>query len=389
MKKKLRVGVIGCGQRMRAILRLVLEYDRDGLLEIAGCRDPSPLSISDLHEFAPACHQHDSEESLVGDPAIDWIFIGSWNCHHAAQVVAALASGKHVFCEKPLALSIEDCIAVRDAIAKSGRNFFFGLVLRYSPFYQKIAEYLHCGKIGRIISVEFNENLSPAHGGYIFGNWRRFRRNAGTHLLEKCCHDLDLANWLLDSVPVRAASFGGNNFFVKENAHLNAESTYSRWFDLEGVDPFIADGDIVDNQVAILEYANGIRATFHTNCNSALPERRFYICGTLGTVRADAIKGEIEISLIGGDQTIERILGEDGEVGGHAGGDRVMARGIIDTLLNGAEPLASVEEGINSAVAAFGIDQALDEGTIIDLRPLWARVNYAASAKKGSFNPCE
>jgi len=81
----------------------------------------------------------------------------------------------------------------------TGRLFNIGLTLRYSPHYRKIKQLLESGAVGDIISMEFNETLDFNHGGYIMGNWRRLREYAGTHLLEKCCHDIDLVNWMVGS----------------------------------------------------------------------------------------------------------------------------------------------------------------------------------------------
>ena len=74
-------------------------------------------------------------------------------------------------------------------------------------------------------------------------------------------------------------------------------TSYSSWPDPQPVRPSPFDGkaDIFDNQVAILEYANGVRGTFHTNCNTGTPERRFYLCGTEGTLRADVVAHTIGV----------------------------------------------------------------------------------------------
>jgi predicted dehydrogenase len=134
-------------------------------------------------------------------------------------------------------------------------------------------------------------------------------------------------------------------------------------------DPFRAEKDILDNQVVILEYANGARATFHTNANGAIIERRFYILGSEGTLRADAATGSIEFQRIGPSETVQRR--ESGYAGGHNGGDEVMAANLADSMLHGVPPLAGVEEGIRSAIICFGIDEAQRTGSVVDLLPLW------------------
>jgi predicted dehydrogenase len=139
------------------------------------------------------------------------------------------------------------------------------------------------------------------------------------------------------------------------------------------IDPFNDDKDIVDNQVAILEFASGVRATFHTNANAALPERRFYIVGTRGTIRADARAGRLEVHFV--DPRAEpRHIEVEGR-GGHAGGDETMVAEVAETLLEGAAPVAGMREGLFSLVAALGIDAALDTGEVHDLAPFWERAN--------------
>ena len=372
------IGVIGYGARLRGVIRRILAEDAEKRLFVVAGYDPDPISQEAIRkDFGPDCRICSSEEALVNDPELGWVFIGSWNCHHARQAVLALQAGKNVFCEKPLATSLADCLSIRDAAEKSGRVFAFGLVLRYSPHCQRLKEVIRSGVLGRIVSFEFNETVAFNHGGYIFGNWRRERQNAGTHILEKCCHDLDLANWFIDSLPVKVASFGGRNFFIPENAgrvdqigpNENGDAAYSTWADPHRRSPFDGQGDILDNQVVVLEYANGVRGTFHANCNAGIPERRFYICGSEGSVRGDLLSGQIEVQKIGWDTKREKI--ETFGAGSHGGGDEVMAKALVETLLQGAPPLTSVEEGIRAAVVAFGIDQAADENRVIDLQEMW------------------
>jgi predicted dehydrogenase len=385
-----RIGVIGCGVRLRGVLRHLLQSAPSGRIQLAAVYDPHPKSRQAVRdELGVTFAEEASEETLVRRADIDWVFIGSWNSQHSRQAILALLAGRHVFCEKPLATNLDDCLAIRAAVEKSGRTFAFGLVLRYSPLYQKVHQIVSSGRLGQLISFEFNETLGFNHGGYIFGNWRRNTKNAGSHLLEKCCHDLDLANWIIGSLPVRVASFGGRDFFCPENAgqveqigpNSKGEPAYSTWADQERVSPFSDGADIVDNQVAILEYANGVRATFHTNCNAAILERRFYICGTKGALRADAISGIIEVQRIGHNSEPEQI--DTGLAGGHAGGDDRMGPALAETLLHGKPPLASIDEGIRSSTVAFAIDRAMAAGQVVDLHPDWLRCGIPATVARG------
>lgn len=381
--EKIRIAMVGCGHRPRGVARLLLAQATPAAerLEIVALCDPSPEAIAAAHaECAPGARVFADVESLLNESDADWVMIGSWNAFHADQIVAALKAGKHVFAEKPLAITLDDCLRIQAALREAGdRRFFFGLVLRYAPIYRRIKELLDQGVVGDPVSFEFNETLDFNHGGYIHGNWRRHREYAGTHLLEKCCHDFDLVNWLLGSVPVRAASFGGRDVFRPENKHLadaippapDGRVPYCAWPDPARVDPFSPGSSIVDNQVAILEYASGVRATFHTNCHAALRERRIYLLGTRGALRADAVTGRIEWQRIGFDTLVESV--EFPDRGGHSGADAVMVRHLAETMVNGAAPLATLEDGLKATVACLGVDDALDTGAVVDLRPLWHR----------------
>lgn len=379
----IRIGLIGCGGRIRGVVKHLLDSPQGGRLAVTAMFDPHPGAIAETKRYLGIeATVHASVEALLRDGGVDWVMIGSWNCFHVDQAVAALAAGKDVFCEKPLATSLADSLRLRAALAAAPeRRFFFGLVLRYTPLYRKVKELFASGLLGRVVSFEFNETIAFNHGGYIHGNWRRDRAKSGTHLLEKCCHDFDLVNWLLGSLPVRAASFGGTDVFRPENRHLadrlgrdaKGNRAYEAWPDPLRIDPFSPGNTVVDNQVAILEYANGVRATFHTNCNAAILERRMYFCGTEGTLRVDAITGRIEIQRIGFETKPEIIdVTESSE--GHLGGDSRMAAHLARTMLENAPPLATLEDGLRSAVGCFGVDEALDTGRVVDLRPLWQQV---------------
>ncbi len=394
-----RVGIIGAGARIQGLCRL-LQWQDAPITFTAVC-DPDPAAVAVARQTLGAdLEVYDDYRRLVASGQVDWVFVGSWNVYHRPHSVAALEAGKHVFCEKPLATTLEDCLAIRDAWRRSGRRFAIGFTLRYAPHYQKVKELLDAGMVGRVISLEFNETLDFNHGGFIHSDWRRLRRNAGTHLLEKCCHDLDLVNWLLDSRPARVASFGGLDFFVPENAHqadrIGVDSAgrraYRTWSDLYRIsdalvgdlDPFTCDKDIVDNQVAILEYACGARATFHTNCNSALPERRMHILGTEGTIRADLVAGVIEVARIGFQR--RRTVLETGAAGGHGGGDLLLVQALTQYMLEEIEPDPGLEDALVAAVSAFGIDQAMDEGRVVDMQPYWDAVDRgeAPDSRAGS-----
>jgi predicted dehydrogenase len=380
--KSVGVGVIGCGTRIRMVLEGIRRMGNG--FRVESICDPSPSSIRAIQKtFNPSARVFRDYRDVANDPRVDWVYVGSWNCFHRAHATAAMESGKHVFCEKPLATTLEDCLAMKRSHERTGKMFCVGFTLRFSPHYRKIRELVAGGAIGDIVSMEFNETLHFDHGGFIHGDWRRLRANAGPHLLEKCCHDIDLAHWLVGSVPLKVASFGGRNFFVPRNNRLirkigprpNGHRPFG-WGPMKSLNPFTAGQDIVDNQVAIMEFANQARASFHTNCSTNIYERRMYLCGTLGTLRADVIKGRIELRSFGYHRKIQSI--PSGGSGGHGGGDVLLYREMAAAMHDGVAPASTLEDGLKAAVTCFGIDRAMETGRVVDLTASWKSAGISA-----------
>jgi predicted dehydrogenase len=386
----IKIGLLGCGLRVRCILQHLFEIDISRQIQIAAVYDPDPLSIEELKKLTEQQFQIlSTEDELINHSDINWIWIGSWNYHHAKQVLRCLQAGKNIFCEKPLVTSFEDGLKIYEAWRETKTIFSLGLVLRYAGIYQAIRHILEANILGKTVSFEFNETLPFYHGGYIHGNWRRFEANSGGHMLEKCCHDLDLASWFIKSLPVRVASFGGLSIFKPENTYLiekigqspDGKNPYDQWFDAHHVDPFLSAKDTIDNQVVILEYENGVRATFHTNCHSAIPERRFHICGMEGTLRADLWQGNIEYKRAGFETQTEIIQSKE-HTDGHGGGDRIITRNLLQTMLGNEKPLAGIMEGLQFTCVALAIDESMKTGKIVDLRPCWERIKELEGNKK-------
>ena len=377
MEKKIKIAVIGNGGRAQYVVNRLIIDSKKGV-EIISVYDPDEQeSERSLRmwksENAKICS---SFRDAIDMPGVEWVMVFSPNAYHKEHILYSFSAGKHVFAEKPLATKINDCSEIYTAHKNSGKFFATGFVLRYAPLYRKAKEILDSGKIGKIISIDANENIKPAHGGYIMMNWRRFTSEAGPHILEKCCHDLDLINWFCESIPTRVASFGGLNFFIPENEKLtkrNGRNIFKEWRDPHGADsPFMSEKDIMDNQVGILEYRNGIRVMFQATMSNAIPERRMYFSCTEGTMRLELYSGILEYKILGENELRKVELAG----GGHGGGDSYIMQELFKTMTEGVSPRCSGEEGLKSAVTSLALDLAAKEGRIVDLESIWQSLNH-------------
>jgi hypothetical protein len=114
-----------------------------------------------------------------------------------------------------------------------------------------------------------------------------------------------------------------------------------------------------------------VRATFHTNCNAGIPERRMYILGTEGALRADLYARTIQVKRIGFGTAIEDVPVH--AAGSHGGGDNFLTQELTASMLERAPGTVGMDDGITSAVTCFAIDEALNTGRVVDVRPYWER----------------
>lgn len=373
MEKRFGVAVLGAGNRARYVVKNLLR-DSGGAVRVVSAFDPDRTLLDEtlrkIWGSSDALAASSAEEAIHA-PGVDWVMVFSPNSCHRDHILAAFAAGKDVFAEKPLATTIDACKEISEAQRRSGRVFATGFVLRYAPIYRRAKELLDSGMFGRLLLIEGNENIAPDHGGYIMCNWRRLTKFAGPHILEKCCHDLDLINWFCGSLPSRVASFGGRDFFKPENNRLMekyGEKTFKSWWDPHAqATPFTDDTDLMDNQVSIAEFRNRIRVTFTATMSNAIPERRLSFACAEGTMKLNLYSNIIRYRRLGDEGVTELNFSGDG----HGGGDSYIMKELYETMSWGVPPKCSGAEGLRSAVFALALDQAARNGEIVDLEPVW------------------
>jgi predicted dehydrogenase len=375
---KIGVAVVGAGQRAYYVVKNLLN-DSDGNVEVKRVFDPDmEVAKESVEHWGGTAVICDDYQSAINSDDVDWVMVFSPNVYHCEHVCYGFDCGKHVFSEKPLATSIEDCKTIYKKYNENDRLFATGFVLRYAPIYAKVKELLDEKYIGDIISIDANENIAPSHGSYIMQNWRRRKELAGPHILEKCAHDLDLLNWFVGCLPSKIASFGGLDFFVPENKHLldkfkndNGDTIFGGWKDPHKVsNPFESDKNLMDNQVAIIQYRNNVRVMFQATMSNAIPERRMYISGTEGTIIAELYSSTLKYKRHDSDEVMIKFGGD-----GHGGGDSFIMKELYKSMADGMEPASSGDEGLESSVLAMAIDEAAESSSIVDLEPVWKTMN--------------
>lgn len=374
-EKHIKVAVIACGGRSQYVVGNLLR-DSHRNVEIVSTYDPDPAQMERAceHWKTPETLRCKSSQEAIHAPGVEWVMVFSPNAYHKQYILEGFAAGKHVFSEKPLATTVEDAKSIYDAYRQSGLLFATGFVLRYGKIYRKLKELLASGHFGRILSVDANEHITPGHGGYIQCNWRRQSAISGPHILEKCCHDLDLLIWMCESLPAKVMAFGANDLFRSEYAYLEKKvgrELFHEWPDPHGIEtPFNDDSDMMDNLISIAEFRNGIRVSFNATMCNPIPERRMYFHCTEGNVEVELYSQRLAYQKLGDrEKTIIEYKGD-----GHAGGDDFIMKELYETMCTGKEPACSGSEGLESAVYALAIDEAARTKQIVDVEKTWQKL---------------
>ena len=194
----LRVGLIGAGNLARWVHLPIVQ--KSGGMELrAVCSASGARGLTYAKRFGAryCCSEY---EELLRDPEVDAVFIVTRNQHHAAQAIAALEAGKHVFVEKPMALTAEECQRIEQAVRASGRQLTVGFNRRFAPFYVEQKRRLR----GRTTPVVVNCRInSPG----ISGSYWMADPAIGGAILGEACHFVDLMYWLLDAEPVSVSAW--------------------------------------------------------------------------------------------------------------------------------------------------------------------------------------
>ncbi len=375
----MRIGIVGLGLRASHVVSQLKRAMPE--LQVSGYVDPNPGGLAYLSQAAVPERAYPDLASLL-ESKPDLLLVASPNHLHLEHIKQGLAAGVPIFAEKPIVVSREQTFALAKLLAEHGTGQVqVGLVLRYARHMRSLREAQDEGLLGSVVSIEANEHIAPYHGAFFMRDWRRLTKYSGGFMLEKCCHDLDMYNMIAASRPVRVASFGGRSSFVPANAPGPGDdaSVYrqkaSMWEAAE--DAFAADGDIVDNQVAILEYASGARLAFHTNSYVPDEQRRFCVIGTEGMAEGDLVRGDLKITSARTRATLRECdFSSHADSGMHYGADELMAQDLARYLRGEIKSLpVSAVDCMVAGLTAMALDEARTSGTVVDLKPTWEKLD--------------
>ena len=283
------------------------------LVAVLGSKAAGAAAFAAKHPVEAAYSKLDE---FLAHPDLDAVWIASPPDLHCAQALAALAAGKHVLCEKPMAVSVAECKAMTKAAAKAGRELRIGFNNRAHPALQKLVKAIAAGRFGEALEARvqvYHPYPAPPPA------WRQNRKRSGGWAIgDVGTHLLDVLRWMMQS----------------EASAVSGHLTNRCW-------GFKTD----DHAQVSVRFRNGAigAITACTGAGGGAPRVEFY--GTKGyfALRGGlfGMAGDLETGLKGQAAKFEKIDAFD-TYGGEVEAFAAQARGRATSLASGEDGAANI-----------------------------------------------
>lgn len=182
------VGLISCGNMGMSLADALVASGAGRLVAVADVDEAKATAAGE--KLAAAVYR--SHHDLLTHPGLDAVLVAAPPFLHAPLALDAIAAGKHVFVEKPFALTLEDCDRIIDAARRANVRLMVGQVLRYYPTWRYLRERVAAGAIGRPLGARVTR-IGGGWGAWDV-TWRRERAKSGGMILEIHAHEIDFLN---------------------------------------------------------------------------------------------------------------------------------------------------------------------------------------------------
>lgn len=352
MAGKIRWGVIGCGGI--AARRTIPEFKRMAKTgELVAVMDINPETAENVaKQFDIPFHCSTEKELLERD--IDAVYIATPQAAHCRQVIQAAEAGKHILCEKPIAITAEEVDLMEKAITDANVKFMLGFCMRNNIYNRKARELVQTGSLGQMVMgrAQLTCWYPPIQGA-----WRQDASiSHGGCLIDMGTHCLDLLEWIMDSPIVEVTGF---------------QSLMTHKYPTT----------IEDSSTIAIRFANGAHGIIdnYFNLPDAAAQNSLELHGTKGSIIGQGTIGQDPtgkmFSIIQAQET-----GYNANQVRSAEASRVeynfegkglygqMIEEFSNCILDGKEPPVTLEDGRHSVNLVNAIYKAVKEKRVIDVK---------------------
>jgi len=378
--EKARIAIIGTGSRGQFHIQNLLNVPHAEIVAICDNYQPN-LDLAAA--LCPKAKKYTDYRDVLQSKDVQGILIATPLHVHSIITIAGLKAGKHVFCEKSMARTVEQCKEMYDTYKQTGKVLFIGHQRMFDPKYLKALEMVHSGAIGEIVGLRnfwFRNNdwrrtvPSPSLERKI--NWRLYKDSSGGLMTELGTHQIQMGTWALKSLP----------------DYIMGSGDLMYWKD---------GREVYDNVQVIYHYPNGVKLTFESIISNKFYGMGEEILGDKGTIELDKGKlffeeikpapgiqqlvNQIEHKIFDvvpvagpswipetasenkGENIVDLIHEEKGgkKIDPTDDGSKALVSAFCDSVITGKPVLNLVEEAYYASVLSLLGLQAMDEKRII------------------------
>lgn len=380
-KKDLGIGVIGVGGR--GYLARHAHRPGKGSRIVAGA-DVDAKALAKFQADIEGAAGSADYRAVLAHPAVEAVFVTSPDFLHEKHAVAALNAGKHVYLEKPMAITLAGCDRILEAARRNRVKLYLGHNMRHMSFVQKMKDLVDAGAIGEVRAGWCRHFISYGGDAY-FKDWHAERTKSTGLLLQKAAHDIDVLHWLCGGYTRRVAGMGNLSVYSRiTDRHAPAERGNAGWsngnwppLSQKQMNPVM---DVEDLSMMHMELDNGVLCSYEQCHYTPDAWRNYTVIGTAGRIENFGDNpGECVVRLWN-RRTNYNPYGDEQffippVTGGHGGADPNIVAEFVRYVTKGGRITTSAVAARASVAAGYLATQSLRAGgRPRDVAPLPAKL---------------
>ena len=406
-QRPVSIVAIGAGNRTNKYLEYVRRNpDKARLVGVVELNDLRRQKVAVEFDLDASCCYTDYRDFFRSPLKADAVMICTPENMHFEPAMLAIEAGYHVLLEKPIAQTLEECMAIGEAARRKNVIVSVCHVLRYHPYFIKLKELACSGELGNIISINHctSVGVDRATHSFVRGLWSR-EADTNPMLISKCCHDIDFLLWLTKTRCRKITSFGSLRWFRSKNApegsaercidcKVEAQCPFSAvdlyrvrrdWisnFDIpqgKTIDQVIedelregkygrciyhCDNDVVDHQIVSMEMDSEVTINFSMDLFTLKDHRKTHICLTGGEIDGNETLLRVR-RFRGGAETVYDFSNLSHQPF-HAGADLDIVADFIDAIHSEEKYLrTSIDLSVESHRICFEAERSRKEQRMV------------------------
>ena len=406
-QRPVSIVAIGAGNRTNKYLEYVRRNpDKARLIGVVELNDLRRQKVAVEFGLDASCCYTDYRDFFRSPLEADAVMICTPENMHFEPAMLAIEAGYHVLLEKPIAQTLEECLAIGEAARRKNVIVSVCHVLRYHPYFIKLKELACSGELGNIISINHctSVGVDRATHSFVRGLWSR-EADTNPMLISKCCHDIDFLLWLTKTRCRKITSFGSLRWFRSKNApegsaercidcKVEAQCPFSAvdlyrvrrdWisnFDIpqgKTIDQVIedelregkygrciyhCDNDVVDHQIVSMEMDSEVTINFSMDLFTLKDHRKTHICLTEG--EKDGNETLLRVRRFRGGAETDNDFSNLSHQPFHAGADLDIVADFIDAIHSEEKYLrTSIDLSVESHRICFEAERSRKEQRMV------------------------